>query len=95
MNYVLLSSFVRKFDNYNKEIQELITVTIEKIKDYLETNRAPYGLRIKKLSGKIYEARINIHMRIAYFREQGTVKFFCLGSHDDITRCLKNLKQIL
>ena len=94
MNYIVLSSFIRKFDNYNKPEQEMISFTIEKIKNYLETNRAAYGLRIKKLSGKIYEARINIHLRIAYFREHDKIKFFCLGNHDDITRCLKNLKQL-
>lgn len=92
MKYIALKPFVKKFDSYQRQEQESITSTIEQIKEYLETKRASSGLRIKRLSEKIYEARINIHLRIAYFREKDVVKFFCLGNHEDIHRCLKNLK---
>ena len=92
MKYIVLRSFIKKFDSYHKQEQEIISYTIEKTKEYLETNQTAYGLRLKKLSRKIYEARINIHLRIAYFREKDTVKFFCLGNHDDIKRCLKTFK---
>lgn len=92
MKYIVLRPVIKKFDSYNKTEQEMITLTIEKVKNYLETNNAPYGLRIKRLSYKIYEARINIHLRIVYFHDGDIVKFFCLGNHDDIKRCLKNLR---
>ena len=92
MKYIVFRSFVEKFDAYQKEEQEIITASLDKIKGYIETNQAPYGLRIKRLSQRIYEARVNIHIRIAYFRDRDIVKFFCLGNHDDIKRCLKNLK---
>ncbi|MBN1522777.1 MAG: hypothetical protein JW928_09630 [Candidatus Aureabacteria bacterium] len=95
MKYVLLRSFVKKFDSYKAPEQESIISTVEYIKTYLEKNQAPYGLRIKKLSSKVFEARINIHLRIAFFREKDVVKFFCLGNHEDIKRCLKRLKQLL
>ncbi|MCK5708272.1 MAG: hypothetical protein KAI43_11515 [Candidatus Aureabacteria bacterium] len=95
MKYILLKSFVKKFDFYKRPEQEAIISKIEDIKNYLENNKAPYGLRIKKLSSKIFEARINIHLRIAFFRDKGVVKLFCLGNHDDIKRCLKRLKQLL
>ena len=95
MKYVLLRLFVKKFDSYKPPEQETIISTIEDIKTYLEKNKAPYGLRIKKLSSKVFEARINIHLRIAFFREKDIVKFFCLGNHEDIKRCLKRLKQLL
>lgn len=95
MKYIVLRSFIKKFDSCTKQEQEIVVSTIEKIKKYLEINQAAYGLRIKKLSKKIYEARINIHLRIAYFREKNIVKFFCLGNHNDIKFCLKTLKQRL
>jgi hypothetical protein len=91
VTYFLLRSFVQKFDHYRKPEQELITRAVQAIKDYLETDKAPYGLRIKKLSPKIYEGRVTIHLRIAYFRDKDVVKFFCLGNHDDIKRCLKRI----
>jgi mRNA-degrading endonuclease YafQ of YafQ-DinJ toxin-antitoxin module len=91
MKYILLKSFLKGFDSYQQIEQELILDTIEKIKDYLENNNASFGLRIKRLSTRIYEARINIYLRIVYFREKDIVKFVCLGSHDDIKRFLKNI----
>ena len=56
----------------------------------METNNAPYGLRIKKLSKKKYEGRINIHLRIAYFHENNLVKFFCLGITTILNVALKH-----
>ena len=92
MNYIVLRSFIKKFDSYHKQEQEIINHTIKDIKQYLETNQASHGLRIKKLFEKIYEGRINIHLRIAFFRDKDMVKFFCLGNHDDIRRCLKSFR---
>ena len=92
MKYIVFRSFIEKFDAYQKQEQEAITATLDKVREYIDTNQAPYGLRIKRLSSRIYEARINIHLRIAYFRDRDIVKFFCLGNHDDIKRYLKNLR---
>lgn len=92
MNYIVLRSFIKKFDSYHKQEQEIINRTIEDIKQYLETNQASHGLRIRRLFEKIYEGRVDIHLRIAFFRDKDVVKFFCLGSHDDIRRCLKSFK---
>jgi hypothetical protein len=91
---IVLRSVIKKFDTYRTAEQEIISLTIEKIKDYVETRQASYGLRIKRLSSHIYEGRINIHLRIAYFHQKDEVKLFCLGNHDEIRRCLKNLKQL-
>jgi len=77
MKYLLLRSFIKKFYSYKTEDQRIIIDAVEKIKNYLETNTAPYGLRIKRLSKKIFEGRINIHLRVMYFREKDVVKFFC------------------
>jgi len=95
VKYIIHRSFIKKFDSCKAKEQKIIVDAVEKIKKYLETNKAPYGLRIKRLSKKIYEGRINIHLRIAYFCEKDVVKFFCLGDHDDIKHCLKTLKQRL
>ena len=95
MNYIFLRVFVNKFDSYHAAEQKIIVKTIDDIKQYLTTKQAFYGLRIKKLSPKIYEARINIYLRVAFFRGKDVVKFFCLGSHDDIQRSLKSFRKRL
>ena len=92
MTYVLLKSFVKQFDRYGQVEQQAILETVERITRYFETGEAPYGLRIKKLSSRIYEGRVNINLRIAVFREPEIVKFFCLGNHDDIQRCLRSFR---
>ena len=92
MQYILLKSFLKKFDAYSSKEQEAVTQTVEEILHYLESSTAAYGLRIKKLSSKIYEARINIHLRILFYVDQDLVKFFALGNHDDVRRILKTLK---
>lgn len=95
MNYTLLRAFVKKFNSYHAIEQKTIVDAIDDIKKYLEINQASYGLRIKKLSSKIYEARINLHLRIAFFRDKDIIKFFCLGNHSDIQRCLKSFQKLL
>jgi hypothetical protein len=95
VNYSLLRGFISKFDTYCASEQKVIIQTIDEIKQYLTSKQAPYGLRVKKLSSKIYEARINIHLRIVFFRDKDAVKFFCLGNHDDIQRSLKSFRKHL
>lgn len=92
MKYILLNAFVKQYDKYEKEKQEMIVSSIERIKEYIETNTAPYGLRIKKLSQRIYEARVSIDIRILFYREDAIVKYFCLGNHNDVVRCLKSFR---
>jgi Txe/YoeB family toxin of Txe-Axe toxin-antitoxin module len=92
VKYSALRPFIKKFDSYSQYEQKNIVAAIESIKEYLEKDQAPYGLRIKRLSNGIYEARVNIHIRIVYFRDNDIVKFCCLGSHDDIKDFLKRVK---
>ncbi|MBU1487115.1 hypothetical protein KKH56_03585 [bacterium] len=80
MNYILTSAFVRKFDSYSLKIQGLTFRAVERIKNYLETGQAPYGLRVKKLSKKIYEARITIALWIAFLWKIIQPSFFALAT---------------
>jgi len=92
MKVVYLRSFVKAFQSCSKGEQEIIYKTVEDTLKYIETGQATYGLRIKKLYKQIYESRVNLTLRLAYFKEKNVIKFFCLGNHDDIKRSLKSLK---
>ncbi len=92
MRYFALRSFEKKFDSYAPAEQEIIEATLKEVRNYLDKGEASFGLRIKQFSPRLYEARINIRLRIAFFREKDSVKFFCLGTHDDIKDCLKRFK---
>ncbi len=93
--YRRTNRFLKSYKHYGPEIQKRVDETLESIHKYLETGKAVYGLRVKCLRGEIYESRVNIHIRIAYYKGKDIIKFFCLGKHDDIQTCLKNLKQLL
>lgn len=95
MKYTFLTRFIKEFKGHQRLEQEAISAAIDAIKTYLETGRVSYGLRIKRLSSKICEARIDIRLRIAYFKEKDETIFFCLGNHDDMARCFKHLRSIL
>ncbi len=93
--YRRTNSFLRSYKRYCPETQQCIDGTLEAVYEYLETGRAAYGLRIKSLGKRIYEARVDIHIRVAYYKGKDIIKFFCLGNHDNIQTCLKNLMEIV
>ncbi len=95
MRVVYTRHFVRMFEGYNKAEQEMIYNALREILKYIKTGQAAHGLRIKKLHKRIYEARVTIALRLAYFKEKNAIKFFCVGNHNDIARCLKRLRQLL
>ena len=70
MKYTILTHFIRKFKTYQKFEREIIYETLDAIKTYLENGEFSYGLRIKKLLPGIYEARIDLRLRITYFRKK-------------------------
>ncbi len=87
--------FLRQYENYAPQVQEQIEQTLFQIRDYLERGQAPYGLRIKRLGRNLYEARVDIHLRIVFFKGRDIIKFICVGNHEDVRICLKNLKDLL
>lgn len=88
-------AFLRQYENYASQVQEQIEQTLFQIRDYVERGQAPYGLRIKSLGRNLYEARMDIHLRIVFFKGKETIKFICVGNHEDVRLCLKNIKDLL
>jgi mRNA-degrading endonuclease RelE of RelBE toxin-antitoxin system len=84
-------SFLQSFYKLPDEKQRLVVKAVEAVKIYLESGRAPYGLRIKKLSQSTFEARITIDMRLVWVSCGGEVIFALLGNHDDVRRFIRNL----
>ncbi len=91
MKHLALRSFLKKFNTYSSKEQTAIAETVDQIVKSFADHHVSHGLGIKKLYDKIYEARINLHLRIAFFIDKDTIKFFFIGNHDDIKRMLKTL----
>ena len=88
-------AFLRQYENYAPQVQERIEQTLFQIRDYVEQGQAPYGLRIKSLGRNLYEARIDIRLRIVFFKGKEIIKFICVGNHEDVRICFRNLKDLL
>ncbi|MBI2336439.1 MAG: hypothetical protein HYU97_06720 [Deltaproteobacteria bacterium] len=91
MKFIYKSSFVKAFDKLNAKDQELIIATDKLIKTYFETQKASFGLRIKKLHEGVFEARVNDKLRTVWIMGKDEVVFSLLGNHEDVRRFVKNL----
>jgi hypothetical protein len=85
--------FLRSFDRSQsilpQEKQKKVKETAARIirlanRDY----PASHGLRIKKLTSSIFEARVDIHLRLLFELKQGYLIFILAGNHEDIKRHL-------
>ena len=93
--FVHTPGFIKSFDRYPSQKQILITKAVESIQNYFMSSRASYGLRIKKLHqsnlGKVFEARVNIDIRVIWVEQGNKIVFSLLGNHEDVRRFIRNL----
>jgi hypothetical protein len=96
MEFVYKKDVLKRFDDYSRKEQLLITAAEREIRHYYETHQAPYGLRIKKLFGKaqqkIFEARVSDKIRFLWVESEGHVYFSFLGSHDEVRRFIRSFQ---
>ena len=88
-------SFHKTFEALSADKQDLVTKALEALDEYYKTGKASYGLRVRKLyesnSGKTYEARISLDLRIVWIQTKDEIVFSLIGNHNDIRRFIKNL----
>ncbi|MBI1977069.1 MAG: hypothetical protein HYS56_06145 [Candidatus Omnitrophica bacterium] len=87
-----LRSFDRSQSALSLEKHEKVKETVIKIirlahRDY----QASHGLRVKKLTPSIFEARVDIHLRLVFELKHDRLIFILIGNHDDIKRYLRSL----
>lgn len=63
------------------------------IKDYLETGKASYGLRVKKIGRSSFEGRVSDKVRIIWVKEEDVVSFVVLGNHEEVQRYLRSFER--
>lgn len=86
--------FKSNFKKLSAAAKEKVEDAILGISDFKTKGTAPYGLRIKMLRHKIYEARVDLATRIVFFSDKRDVRFIAVGNHEDILRTLKQIDQI-
>lgn len=91
MRYIYKEAYLRAFVRLPPSLQELVQGADQQLKDYYETGRAPYGLRLTQLVPKVFEARATRAVRIVWKVEGDLVTFVLVGNHDEVSRFLRRL----
>lgn len=91
MKYVYCRDYLKKYLSLSAGLKSLVLRTDEQIKAYYENQLASFGLRIKKLGARTYEARVNDRIRIVWLADEQEIIFALLGSHDEVRCFIKKL----
>ena len=91
MKFHYKKEFIKQFDAYSRQEQELILEADRQIKDYIKNQNASYGLRIKNIGKNVFEARVSRQIRIVWVRQENMITFALIGNHDEVRRFIKRL----
>ncbi len=88
MRFIYKRQYLKRFDRFSATDQARILAADQRIRTYYQTQKAPFGLRIKQLytkaGGKVFEARVSQDIRILWAERKDTVSFILVGTHDEI-----------
>ncbi|MBF0327629.1 MAG: hypothetical protein HQL10_00555 [Nitrospirae bacterium] len=94
--FLYKKSFLKAFDQYNASEKALIIFADKQVRHFYVMQKAPYGLRIKKLfekeGEKTFEARVTDKIRLLYVESELVVSFAFLGNHEQVRRYIKSFK---
>ena len=93
MEFSYKKSFLKAFDRNDSHTQKLIIETDKEIKNYLETGKASFGLRIKKITRRSYEGRVSDKVRIVWARDKDFVSFVMVGNHTEVQNYLRSFRK--
>jgi mRNA-degrading endonuclease RelE of RelBE toxin-antitoxin system len=85
-----LPSFERSLKKLSSREKEELTSSLEEFNAFLETGKASFGFRLKKIGDEKYEFRVNIKLRVILKVEGNDFYLVLVGNHDDVKRYLKN-----
>jgi len=88
----VLPSFERTLKKVSGKDKGKLKKSLHQLNNFLISKVLPPGLGLKKLSGNIYELRVDIRLRVILRMEEDVVFLVLVGSHNDIKRYLKNIK---
>lgn len=84
-----LPAYDRAFSKLTSEDQDRVYRAIEKLLQSLTQEQLMGGLGLKRLRGKLWEARAGLAIRILFMLEKDNIIFSFVGDHDDVRRYLK------
>ena len=85
------NSFDRTYRKLDEKDKVAVALAVESLLNGLEAGKMPSGLGLKRLKGDLWEIRVDIRMRIAFWMSGHGVEFGLVGTHEGIRNYLKNL----
>jgi len=85
----VLSSFERTLKKLSLREKREVVSSLEEFNVFLETGKASFGFRMKKIGDEKYEFRVNIKLRVIVTTEGNDFYLVLVGTHDDVKRYLK------
>ncbi len=84
-------SFIRLYRKLPPNAKDKVNETVESLIISIESARVSPGVGLKRLKKDIWEARVNIDLRISFEMTGSLIKFLVVGGHDEICKFLKNI----
>jgi hypothetical protein len=91
MKFIYKQEFLKTFDKCAKQLQEKILDSIQHVTTFYETQKAAFGLRIKKIGPNTFEARVSDKIRIVWIKDSFNIYFSLIGNHNEVRRFIKQL----
>lgn len=92
MNYFYKRAYLKSFEEASPSLQKFVVRTDQEIKRYLETGQAAFGLRVKRIGPRTFEARVSDKVRIVWVSEKERIVFVMFGNHTQVQNCLKSYR---
>ena len=90
MRFLYKRRYLKGMGRHPAFLQRGVLEAESQIKEYCETSRAPFGLRIKKVGSATYEARVTGNLRILFVKEKDQITFALVGNHEEVRNYLNS-----
>lgn len=92
MRYEPLPSFDRSLKALAQDVKKRTKETILVLVDFFETGQKASGLGLKKLTGDLWQIRVDIRLRVVFRIEGDLIQWGFVGDHNQIKRFIEGYR---
>jgi mRNA-degrading endonuclease RelE of RelBE toxin-antitoxin system len=84
-------AFLKALDKLDPQVKAGAKEAVGKVIDFYERRLKAPGLGVKRLRGRIWEARADLKIRVLYLLQGDELRFVLAGTHDDVRKFLSRV----
>ena len=84
-------AFLKQLRKLEPPAKESAKEAVRRVIDFYERRIKAPGLGVKRLRGRIWEARAGLKIRVLYLLKDDDLRFILAGSHDEVRNFLSRL----